>query len=154
MLTDLFSWRAFYRPSKVTAGTMAPMESVNWLVGTWVCSHWLCGQLVQHWPCTIWASWLLDHGVRVLNGVFATSHPTNPTPPRPTPPRYPTHPPPLLVSRGKTIFIIFACGGGTTNKNGKNGLATRDYTSISHTDFRKVQQNTALATSDIEDKNH
>ena len=50
MLTGLLFWRAFYQPSKVTAGTMAPIEGANWAVGTCICSHELCGPLVCYWP--------------------------------------------------------------------------------------------------------
>ena len=50
MSTGLLFWRAFCRPSNVVAETMAAMESANWRVLTWVCSHWLCGPLVCHWP--------------------------------------------------------------------------------------------------------
>ena len=49
MLTGLLLWRAFRWPTKVMAGTMAPMEGTNWAVGSWICSYLLCCPLVYHW---------------------------------------------------------------------------------------------------------
>ena len=50
MLTGLLFSRAFCQPSRVTAGTMGPMEGTNWTVGSCICSHWLCGPLLCYWP--------------------------------------------------------------------------------------------------------
>ena len=97
MLTGLLFSRAFCRPSRVTAGTMRPMEGANWTVGTCICSHWLCGPLECYWPLCG------RHGCSwsVPRGGFCHLPPHPPTPPRPTPPRpasppLPSHPPPLL----------------------------------------------------------
>ena len=94
MLTGLLFSRAFCRPSRVTAGTMGPMEGANWTVGTYVCSLWLCGPLECYWPlCGC-------HGCpwSVPMGSFChlPPHPPLPVPPHPTPPHLPSHPPPLL----------------------------------------------------------
>ena len=94
MLTGLLFSRAFCRPSRVTAGTMGPMEGTNWTVGTCVCSHWLCGPLVCYWPLCEHhgCSWSVPRdGFCHLSPHPPTSHPTHPTPPR-----CPSHPPPLL----------------------------------------------------------
>ena len=91
MLTGLLFSRAFCRPSRVTAGTMEPMESANWTVGTCICSHWLCGPLECYWPLCG------RHGCSwsVPRGGFCHLPPSPPTPPRPTPPRpVPPHPAP------------------------------------------------------------
>ena len=89
-------WSTFLKgilqPSKVMAGTMAPMEGTNWAVGTWICSHWLCGPLVCHWPLCgrHGCSWVSQ---RV---VFAVSHHTHSSLSHPTPLHHPSHSPPLL----------------------------------------------------------
>ena len=97
MLTGLLFSRAFCRPSRVTAGTMGPMEGANWTVRTCICSHWLCGPLECYWPlcgrhgCT----WSVPRG----GFCHLPPHPPTPprtTPPRPAPPHLPSHPPPLL----------------------------------------------------------
>ena len=92
MLTSLLFSRAFCRPSRVTAGTMGPMEGANWTLGTCICFHWLCGPLVCYWPLCghHGCSWSVLIGV-----VFATSLFTHPSLSHPTPPRLSSHPPPL-----------------------------------------------------------
>ena len=90
MLTGLLFSRAFCQPSRVTAGTMGPIEGANWTVRTCICSHWLFGPLECYWPlCGLMAA----HGVS-LGVVFATSLPTHPSPSHPAPPPIP--PTPLL----------------------------------------------------------
>ena len=95
MLTGLLFSRAFCRPSRVTAGTMGPMEGTNWTVGTCICSHLLCGALVCYWPLCgrHGCSWGVPRG-----GFYhlPPHPPTHPSPSRPTPPCRPSHPPPLL----------------------------------------------------------
>ena len=82
MLTGLLFSKAFCRPSRVTAGTMGPMEGANWTVGTCICSHWLCGPLGCYWPLCG------RHGCSwgVPGGGFCHLPPSPPAPPRPTPP--------------------------------------------------------------------
>ena len=84
MLTGLLFSRAFCRPSRVTAGTMGPMEGANWTVGTCICSHWLCGPLECYWPLCG------RHGCSwgVPRGGFCHLPPSPPTPPHPTHPLY------------------------------------------------------------------
>ena len=92
MLTGLLFSRAFCRSSRVTAGTMGPMEGANWTVGTCICSHWLCGPLVCYWPqCGC-------HGCSwgISRGGFCHLPPHPPHPTHPTPPHRPSYPPPLL----------------------------------------------------------
>ena len=86
ILTGLLFSRAFCRLSRVTAGTMGPMEGANWTMGTCICSHWLCGPLECYWPLCG------RHGCSwsVPRGGFC------PLPPHPIPPRLPSHPHPLL----------------------------------------------------------
>ena len=93
MLTGLLFSRAFCRPSRVTAGTMGFMEGANWIVGTCICSHWLCGPLLCYWPL------FKRHGCSwsVHRGDFCHLPPHPPTPPHPTPPCRPSYPPPLLL---------------------------------------------------------
>ena len=94
MLTGLLFSRAFCRPSRVTAGTMGPMEGANWTVRTCICSHWLCGPLECYW------SQCGRHGCScsVPRGGFCHLPPTHPSPyhpspSHPTPPHLPSHPP-------------------------------------------------------------
>ena len=98
MLTGLLYSRAFCRPSRVTAGTMRPMEGANWTVGTCIFSHWLCGPLVCYWPlcgrhgCS-WSvpqGWFLPPLSPPTPPRPTTPHPTRPTTPHPT--SHPTHP--------------------------------------------------------------
>ena len=89
MLTGLLFSTVFCRPSKVTAGTMVPMEGTNWTVRTCICSRWLCGPLLCYWPlCGC-------HGCSwsVSRGGFCHLPPL-PIPPDPA--HRPSHPPPLL----------------------------------------------------------
>ena len=87
MLTGLLFSRAFYQSSRVTAGTMEPMEGANWTVGTCICFHWLCGPLLCYWPLCG------HHGCpwSVPRGCFChfPPHPPLPIPPHPTPPPIP-----------------------------------------------------------------
>ena len=87
------NWSAFLKgifpPSRVTAGTMGPMESANWTMGTCICSHWLCGPLVCYWPLCG------RHGCSWVSQTVFFPPPTPPTPFRRTPPHpavHPTHP--------------------------------------------------------------
>ena len=91
MLTGLLFSRAFCRPSRVTAGTMGPLEGANWTVGTCICSRWLYGPLECYWTLC----GRNDCSWSVPRVVFATSLPTYPSPSHPTPPHLPSHPPPL-----------------------------------------------------------
>ena len=88
MLTGLLFSRAFCRPSRVTAGTMGPMEGANWTVGTCICSQWLCGPLECYWPlCGCHGcSWSVRRG----GFCHLPPHPPLPIPPHPT--SHPTHP--------------------------------------------------------------
>ena len=90
MLTGLLFSRAFCRPSRVTAGTMGPMEGANWTVRTCICSHWLFGPLECYWPLC------RRHGCSwsVPRDGFCPlpPHPPHPSPSHPTPPR-PASPP-------------------------------------------------------------
>ena len=111
MLTGLLFSTAFCQPSRVTAGTMGPMEGANWTVGPVFAftGYVACCCVIGHCVGVMAA-----HGV-FLGVVFATSLPTGPpthpspshppTPPHPThppspshptPPHLPSHPPPLL----------------------------------------------------------
>ena len=85
MLTGLLFSREFCRSSRVTAGTMGPMEGANWPVGTCICSHWLCGPLECYWPLCgrHGCSWSVPRG--------GFCH-LPPCPPHPTPPHVPSHP--------------------------------------------------------------
>ena len=89
MLTGLLFSRAFCRPSRVTAGTMGPMEGANWTVGICICSHWLCGPLECYWPLCgrHGCSWSVPRG----GFCHLPPHPSHNTPPR-----LPSYPPPLL----------------------------------------------------------
>ena len=101
MLTGLLFSRAFCRPSRVTAGTMGPMEGANWTVGTCIRSHWLRGPLECYWPLCgrNGCSW------SVPRGGFCHLPPSPPTPPRPTPPRpTPPHPTPPPISPTPSII--------------------------------------------------
>ena len=91
MLTGLLFSRAFCRPSRVTSGTMGPMEGANWTLGTCICSHWPCGPLECYWPLCG------RHGCSwsVPRDGFCHFPPSPPTPPCPIPLRpasHPTHP--------------------------------------------------------------
>ena len=97
MLTGLLFSRAFCRSSRVTAGTMGPMEGANWTVGTCICSHWLCGTLVCYWPLCgrHGCSWSVPRG-GFCHLPPHPPHPPTPLHPTPSSPRHPFHPPPLL----------------------------------------------------------
>ena len=94
MLTGLLFSTAFCRPSRVTAGTMGPMESANWTVGTCICLHWLCGPLLCYWLLCgrHGCSWSVPRE----GFCHLPPHPPLPIPPHPAPPCLPSHPPPLL----------------------------------------------------------
>ena len=76
--------------SRVTAGTMGPMEDANWTVGTCICSHWLCAPLVCYW------SLCGHHGCSwsVPSGGFChlPPHPPLLVPPHSAPPPIPPTP--------------------------------------------------------------
>ena len=93
MLTGLLFSRAFCRPSRLTAGTMGPMEGTNWTVGTCICSHWLRGPLVCYWPLCgrHGCSWSVPRG----GFCHLPPHRPLPVPHHPAPPHLPSHPPPL-----------------------------------------------------------
>ena len=92
MLTGLLFSKAFCRPSRVMAGTMVPMEGVNWTVETCIYSHWLCGPLKCYWPLCghHGCSWSVPRG----RFCHLPPHPSLPIPPHPAPPPIP--PTPLL----------------------------------------------------------
>ena len=91
MLNGILFSRAFCRPSRVTAGTMGPMEGANWTVGTCICSHWLCGLLEYYWPLCghHGCSWSVPRG--------GFCH-LPPHPPLPVPPAPPIPPTPSIIN--------------------------------------------------------
>ena len=75
------NWSAFLKSILQTLQIHDWKNGTNWIMGTWVCSHWC---VIGHCVGVMAA-----HGVS-QTGVFATS---NPTPSHLTPSRlYPTHP--------------------------------------------------------------
>ena len=110
MLTGLLFSRAFCRPSRVTAGTMGPLEGANWTVGTCICSRWLYGLLECYWTLC----GRNDCSWSVPRSGFCHLPPHPPTPPRPTPP-HPT--PPHLPSLPPPLSSIL-----TAERDGKNTL--------------------------------
>ena len=99
MLTGLLFSRAFCQPSRVTAGTMGPMENTNGTHG----EHQLDSGDLYLFPLTV-AHWCaIGHcvGVMAAHGVsqgvvFATSHPTHLSPSHPTP--LPIPPTPSIIN--------------------------------------------------------
>ena len=116
------------------ARMIGPMEGTNWTAWTCICSHWLCGPLVCHWPLCgrHGSSWA------VPRGNFATSHPTHPSPPHPTSstpfhptPSTPFHPiPPHCLSHLPPLFSILM-----TERDDKN------YFEIQPSEIEKVSYN-------------
>ena len=123
-LTGLLFSRAFCQPSRVTAGTMEPMEGANWTVGTYICSHWLCGPLECYWPLCgrHGCSWSVPRG--------GFCHlPPHPPHPRPTPPHPASHPTPPPIPPTPLLSIL------TVARDGKK------YLKIQPSETEKVSYN-------------
>ena len=127
MLTGLLFSRAFCRPSRVTAGTMGPMEGANWTVGTCICSQWLCGPLECYWPLCgrHGCSWSVPRG----GFCHLPPHPPLPVPPHPAPPHLPSHPPHLPSHPPPLLSIL------TAERDGKK------YLEIQPSETEKVSYN-------------
>ena len=112
MLTGLLFSMAFSQPSRVTAGTMGPMEDVNWTMGTCICSHWLCGPLLCYWPLCghHGCSWSVHRG----GFCHLPPHPPLSVPPHLTLPIPPT--PSIINTDGTLLSILMA------ERDGKNAL--------------------------------